>query len=299
MLTKAELRVRFWLAIRDHAPEAWEELFETPTHGLSAWLAKHNLTDSWCREQAENQVKGWEKLRKATVDEQADPEGWRARRLKQVTEARAHLAQGLDPFDHEPLTKEQVQNRYRIVERYEEDTNTPLRESMLASVFPVKKEPRLAPDERTFRLEVEGWRPDRTMGETMARFSRSFEPDDDAVGHGWGESWQCAETRLRAEFEMALAEHRHLVEARLAELRPPVKKKNSTLDSHLRLLVWYQVLRHEPRELSMLEAADPLVGLQADTSRVRQAIKDTAGRLGLTLRRTGRGRPRKPKIPNR
>jgi hypothetical protein len=214
-LTREALRLRFWWAIAEHAPDAWRELARGGAPELAGWLKRHELDrDRWCRELAERQLNLW-----ATLEEARD--------------ARAPTA--------------------------------------------FRQEPRLPEEERTFRLEVEGWRPDRTMGETLARLGLVW--DADADGNGWGETWREAETRIRRAFESALAKHRRHVEARLAELRSPIRK--TAIDRHLALLVRYQVLGVSYHALA-----------GANRAAVRQAVEDTAARLGLTLRAPSRpGRP--------
>lgn len=143
-------------------------------------------------------------------------------------------------------------------------------------------QPRLPEAERTFSFSVEGWRPDYTRAEHNARvmqrcgFLVTIPPDDldiDTVA-GYGENWCDAETRIRRAFDAALVKHKQHVEARVRELRPPVKKHSSKLGLHLQWLVRYQV------------SGDGYSSIAKETDRntVREAVEGTARRLGLTLR---------------
>jgi hypothetical protein len=143
--------------------------------------------------------------------------------------------------------------------------------------------PRLPEDERTFSFSVEGWRPDYTRAEHNARVMQQNGflvtiPADDLdidTAAGSGETWHDAETRIRRAFDAALEDHKHRVEARMHELRPPIKKHSSKLDLHLQWLVRYQVSGESYS--SIVDEADK-------RNTVREAVEDTARRLGLTLR---------------
>jgi hypothetical protein len=227
--TTDELRVAFWQAIREAAPEQWRALAAGESAGLEAWLLQHDLIyqgrpAAWCRALARRQLDLWR--------------------------TRAEAADGFHP----------------------------LASPGVKVAHPIRRE------SCVFELKVWGWRPDLTAGEAYGSVI-SLSPDDRSSFVG--ESREQARERIEGVFRAKLAEHLDAVEALLKASGAREKRQAQ----HVLWLAEWQVAHWNAARIFRTHVGPHPPRVRRGTrrvvsyERVHKALRETAGRLELDLRK--------------
>lgn len=260
ILTTDELRIQFWQAIREAAPEQWRALADGGPAGVEVWLHENHLTyqgqpAAWCRVLAGRHLDLWR-------DHAATMARISSSGVERNITPLSPLIHVLPAPDTSPESAPDNLGLY------------PLSLPGVPVARPISR------DACRFKLATWGWRPDLMAGEAFGALA-------DEPAAFVGESRQEARERLEGIFRAKLEAHLDAVGALWEETGAQEKRK---LD-HLLWLAEWQVAERNAAYIFRTHLGPHAPRVRRGTrmvvsyERIHKALRETAARLELDLRK--------------